>query len=244
MRSIHGWCENDVKFRAIGSTYWHWNCFAMGMNAIHLANSILLATMQLKFSQAYQAQTSKEMWRRRQLVVQKLLSDAMTENITLPSFRNPVFLQEKWGELSEKKQNKCKMNYLPLDVRLDHQVAPTAVQAYFELHPAILMGLRYSLWWFWMGCCEHEEMSPMDAREQEQQKVGWKGPDTWPVVLGNKVYPFRSLWLVDGHLQMHAAAKAQRKLFPRVVAGPNWFGKHRNDFVCIKPDPGEHVNGF
>ena len=101
----------------------------MGMNAIHLANSILLATMQLKFSQAYQAQTSKEMWRRRQLVVQKLLSDAMTENITLPSFRNPVFLQGKWGELSEKKQNKRKMNYLQLDVRLDHQVAPTACSA-------------------------------------------------------------------------------------------------------------------
>ena len=169
----------------------------MGMNAMHLANSILLATMQLKFSQAYQAQTSKEMWRRRQLVVQKLLSDAMTENITLPSFRNPVFLQEKWGELSEKKQNKCKMNYLPLDVRLDHQVAPTAVQAYFELHPAILMGLRYSLRWFWMGCCEHEEMSPMDAREQEQQKVGWKGPDTWPVVLGNRFTPFNHCgWLM------------------------------------------------
>ena len=176
--------------------------------------------------------------------MKQLLVDAETEDMALPTFRKPVFLQGRWGELSKKQQNKRKRNYLQLDVQLDHQVAPTEVHGYFVLHPAILMGLRYSLRWFWMGCCDHEEMLPIDAREQEQQKLGWKGPGEWPMVLGNKVCPFQSVLLVDDGLEMHEAAKTRRKLFPHAVAGPSWFGSPRNDFVCINPDLGTPQNAI
>ena len=178
------------------------------------------------------------------MAVQKIISssEATETSLELPTISKPVFLQGRWGRLSTKKQSKKKQNFLQLDVRPDQQSAPSAVHEYFVLHPAILMGLRYSLRWFWMDYREHEEMSHIEAQEQEQQKLGWDGPIEWPEILANKIWPFQSLWLVDDSLPMHAAAKARRKLFPRAVAGPSWFGSPQNDFVCIKPDPGEFIN--
>ena len=66
----------------------------------------------VEWFQEYQAQTSKEMWRRRKLAVNQLLVDAENEDMALPTFRKPVFLQGRWGELSKKQQNKRKHNYI------------------------------------------------------------------------------------------------------------------------------------
>lgn len=100
-----------------------------------------------------------------------------------------------------------------------------------EHHPSISMGLHYSLRWCWMGNCDHPEMSRADQAHQKRTKMGWAGPSEWPVVLGGRIAPFSTLWLVRDE---PAHLKSRQQMLPRAVASPLFYGKPRYDFVCVR----------
>ena len=81
-----------------------------------------------------------------------------------------------------------------------------------------------------MGNCEHPEMTPAQQNAQQQSKMGWTGLETWPNVLGNRIAPFSTLWLVrngPNHL------KSRQEILPRAVASPSFRGKPRYDFKAL-----------
>ena len=111
-------------------------------------------------------------------------------------------------------------------------LSPNCIKIH-EHHPSIAMGLHYSLRWWWMGNCEHAEMTQAQQNAQQQSKMGWAGPETWPNVLGSRIAPFSTLWLVrddPNHL------KSRQEMLPRTVASPSFRGKPRYDFVCLRQE--------
>ena len=151
----------------------------------------------------------------------------------------PWFLSGRWKK--KKTGDKNNKNWFKLDVDpLDDPRSTIFASQITDRHPAIMMGLHYSLRWYWMGMCNTRGITPSEIQEQ-RDGIGWKGPEEWPKVPENKVAPFTSLWLIRNN---NALNKHFAEQLPRVVASPNFYGKERYDCVCCKMETDDGVEDW
>lgn len=136
----------------------------------------------------------------------------------------PQFLYGQWGK-------KPRNNWFHLKLPSDSELARDKQKLIHARHPAIIMGLHYSLRWYWMGMCDVRQIEAHEIRAQSKFGIGWEGPTEWPQVYEDKVAPFTTLWLTRKDRTFDHQYAEQ---LPRAIASPQFYGKQRYDCVCCK----------